>query len=289
MTIETPPAPVAGQGAAAAGAPTAWHGTDYAALVQTKGWKSPDDALKSYAELETFRGAPAERLLKLPEKPDDPAWADVRKRVGWSAPEKPEDYGIAVPDGFPAEYAQTIAATAHKLGVPKDTLLALAAENDKFVQAQLQQQDAQLKERLTAADQAFAKENGAKHAEVSELVQRTLAKSGLTPEAVSAVEETLALQGDGSAVLAFRKFLATAAQAGRESPIHTDGAGGGAMSAEQAKQALATKRQNVEWVSKALTRGTTEAEENIRLNIIATGGTPDDATVKRLASGIATG
>ncbi len=53
MTIENPP-PAGDKGGA-------WHGADHATLVQTKGWKTADDALKSYAELETFNGAPAAR------------------------------------------------------------------------------------------------------------------------------------------------------------------------------------------------------------------------------------
>lgn len=288
MTTETPPAD-AGQGGASGAPPASWHGADYAQLVQTKGWKGPDDALKSYAELETFRGAPADRLIKLPEKPDDPAWADVRKRVGWAAPEKPEDYGIAVPEGYPAEYAQTIAQTAHKLGIPKDTLLALAAENQKYVEAAMKQQGETLAQRLKDADEAFAKAHGPKVAEAKELMIRTLEKAGIDGEALADIEQALAMSGDGSALAKFRQVIAQAGAATREAVIHTDGVGSAAMSPEQAQRTLETKRSNADWVTKALTRGTPEAEENIRLNMLATGQVPDEALVKRIASGIASG
>src|SRR5688572_5710707 len=87
-----------------------WHSADHAQLVQGKGWKTADDVIKSYSELETFRGAPAERLWKIPEKPeqfDDAMRADLYKRAPYlnpnRAPAKPEEYGVKF-EGAPDEF-----------------------------------------------------------------------------------------------------------------------------------------------------------------------------------------
>jgi hypothetical protein len=100
-----------------------WHGADYAQIVTTKGWKSADDVLKSYGDLEKHVGAPADRLIRIPDaaKIDDAFRADVFKRIGYTpegAPGKPEDYGLTVPEGMDGEYAKAIAAEAHRLGIP---------------------------------------------------------------------------------------------------------------------------------------------------------------------------
>jgi hypothetical protein len=294
MTDQTPAPNGTPGGAPNGGTPpaTPWfQSDDFKALPpEAHEWagkyKTPTEAVVGGYHAARFVGVPADRVLKLPEKPDDPAWGDIRARVGWKAPEKPEDYGIAVPEGFPPEYAQTIAATAHKLGVPKDTLLALAAENDKYVQAAMKAQDEQLRTRLGAADEAMKQALGAKYGEVTELTARALANAGLTPEAVNAAEQALALEGDGSALVAFRKLVTAYAEKTREAPFHDGGAPARAMTPEQA---VATKQQKMadpDWRAKAIQRGTPEAVELMRLNAIITGETFDEERAKQLTGGV---
>src|SRR4051812_22872278 len=70
---------------AAANAP--WYGgvadAELRGFAELKGWKSPDDALVSYRNLEKLQGVPPERLLKLPEKADDPAWSEIHGKLGF--------------------------------------------------------------------------------------------------------------------------------------------------------------------------------------------------------------
>src|SRR5690349_8033208 len=84
-------------------------------FVETKGWKDPGAAVESYRQLEKTIGVPAERLLKLPDKADAPEWKEIRAKVGVGAPEKPEDYGIPVPEGIDPGYAGEVAAKALEL------------------------------------------------------------------------------------------------------------------------------------------------------------------------------
>lgn len=60
-----------------------------------RGYKSADDAMKAHLNLYKQRGVPAERLLTVPEKPQDQSpedWAPIHKALG--VPDDPKDYKI---------------------------------------------------------------------------------------------------------------------------------------------------------------------------------------------------
>lgn len=271
-----------------------WHGADYAQIVATKGWKSADDVLKSYGDLEKHVGAPADRLIRIPDaaKIDDTFRADVFKRIGYTpegAPGKPEDYGLTVPEGMDGEYAKAIAAEAHRLGVPAKYLKGLAEFNNKYAVDMAQKakaaEDEAVTDRHKAVDAKLRERFGDKYAATKELMTREALRIGFTPESLEAFERSLALGGEGDLGL-FRGVLADIADLRREAPLHKNN-GGGAMTADAARQALTAKRTDSAWVTKALTRGTPEAEENIRLNMLASGVQPNEDDVRRRASGLA--
>jgi hypothetical protein len=58
-----------------------------------------------------------------------------------------------------------------------------------------------------------------------------------------------------------------------------------ALDPAAAQTRLSELMRDPEWASKALTRGTREAEENLRLNMLATGATPNALDVERAANG----
>ena len=72
---------------------TPWYGEESAELVQNKGWKSPDDALKSYSELEKMSSG----RVKMPtsESSDDERRAFFQKA---GCPENPDGYEIVIPE-----------------------------------------------------------------------------------------------------------------------------------------------------------------------------------------------
>lgn len=275
----------AGAAAVSGGGATPWHHADHATLVQSKGWKGPDDAIRSYAELEKFRGAPADRLLMLPERPDAPEWADVRKRVGWAAPDKPEDYGVTVPDGYPKEYANRISSAAHKLGVPKDTLLAIAKENEAIGKELVAQQTQLVTDRLSKADTEMQTKYGAKYGEIKELMTREYQRLGIPPEMVEVLESNAAIAHEKGALM-LRNLVADLADARREAALHHGNSSGG-MDANQARAQLDTKSNDLEWSKKATQRGTPESIERLRLIALAAGKTVSEEELKRQSSAIA--
>jgi hypothetical protein len=293
-TGQAPAAPAPGSAPDQSAAP--WFGNDFASLVQTKGWANPNDALKSYSELEKHIGAPADRLIRVPDKPeliDDNFRADVFKRLNYappSAPEKPEDYGIQLAEGTPPEYGAAIAAAAHKAGIPKEAMTAIFQANDAYVKQHMeaaQAAEAQtITDRVKAADAAIAQRFGAKAPQMQELMVREAQRLGLDADAMTKMESALALTDDKALGL-FRNLLADVAEARMESPLHRNADQRMvALTPEQAQQQLGEKRRNTEWVTKALQRGTVEAEENIRLNALASGVVMTAEEVKRQAAGL---
>lgn len=109
-----PEAPIEAPAAPESPPQSPWEGLngDYKGLVENKGWKSREDALKSYMELERLRGVPESELLRLPKEGDQEAWNALYARLG--RPEKPEDYGLEVPEG-----GIDLRALAHEAGLSK--------------------------------------------------------------------------------------------------------------------------------------------------------------------------
>ncbi len=91
-----------------------WHGDEHAELVKSKGWDGADAALKSYSELEKFKGA-GEHLL-IPKDDDVDGWNKVYNMIG--RPDTPDKYeftndtGVEISD----ELMNGFKAFAHKAG-----------------------------------------------------------------------------------------------------------------------------------------------------------------------------
>jgi hypothetical protein len=118
-----------------------------------------------------------------------------------------------------------------------------------------------------------------------ELVQREMSRLGLAPEMVEAVESTLASQ-DEKGVGAFRQLLVDLAIARREAPLHNGATQMAQTSAAEAQNKLAELATNADWVTKATQRGTPEAKERLRLNMLAAGVKPNEDEINRLASAV---
>lgn len=190
MSDVTPPAPADNGGSTS----QPWYAgiadPDLRGLAELKKWDSPDKALQSYKHLESHMGVPPERLLKLPEKPEDPGWADIKAKLGMSAPEKPEDYELSVPEGFSDDYAKTIAQVAKEAGVPKHMLKALQDATNTYSQTALDAAEKASAQRQTDALAALRADWGGTFDTTMALAQRAEAtvmqETGLSQESVDA-------------------------------------------------------------------------------------------------------
>lgn len=161
--------------------------------VELKGWKSPDDALSSYFNLESKLGAPPDRLLKLPEKPDDPAWSEIHKKLGFVAPDSPDEYELPIPEGFNEDYSKAVAAKAKELGIPKHMLKGLAEFNNDFVAKALEADDQAREQRHKDSLSELRMEWGGKYDSTVALAQRAeeLVKkeTGITDDSLKAWQD----------------------------------------------------------------------------------------------------
>lgn len=95
-----------------------------------KGWKKDDpkalatELTKAWKGLEKHFGAPADRMLRLPEKADDTAgWDAVRQRLGMPKEAKDYDFSnVKFADGTELDqgFVDTMRGALHKAGVAKD-------------------------------------------------------------------------------------------------------------------------------------------------------------------------
>ena len=97
---------------------TPWYGEESAALVTNKGWKTPDDALKSYSELEKMSSGRVK--MPTPESSAEEIRAFYQKT---GCPENPDGYEVTVPEGLEAYQDKGIEdamkVIAHEQGVSK--------------------------------------------------------------------------------------------------------------------------------------------------------------------------
>lgn len=108
-----------GDGGGNGAAPPAWFGDANKDFVTGKGWKTGDEAITSYRNLETLVGAEkAGRTVVLPKDDKD---ADGIKayhaKIG--VPEAADKYELPLPEGDDGTFAKVAGGWFHQHGVPK--------------------------------------------------------------------------------------------------------------------------------------------------------------------------
>lgn len=232
--------------------------------IQNKGWKDPADAVRGYRELEKLRGVPADRLLKLPEKADDPAWAEVHAKLG--RPEKPEDYGIDTGD---KEYDARISALMHSKGVSKDVAKAIEGERTAYMTAKYEEAQKQWGIADKNEAEAVLKEWGDGAEAQIEIARRYARQMGLDSDQLSKLN---AAMGSGWLM----RFMAKAgASLGEAEFVGDKGFARFGMTPEAAKSRMAELKNDPEWSAKYLA-GNVEANADMkRLIAYANGQRPE--------------
>jgi hypothetical protein len=237
-------------------------------FAQTKGWKDPASVVDGYRNLERLIGAPKERVLKLPEKPDDPGWSDVYARLG--RPEKPEAYELPVPDGHgDPEFAKGIAEVMHKHGVPKGAAQALAQFNNDYVGRLVEAHERQLAEKSAAELSQLKSEWGAKYDENAELSKRAAREFGVSEDQAKALEGAL---GTAGMLKLFNSIGSKLAEPKAFDAGGGDGGGGFGLTPEAAKARISQLRNDRDWTSRYLAGDVNARQEMERLSRVAAGG-----------------
>lgn len=274
MTDQNGSAP-AGNPAPGAGGSGAPAGEWYAGIpdeglrgyVQTKGFKDPAALAGAYQNLEKLVGVPQERLLKLPEKADDPAWDGVYNRLG--RPEKPDGYELKF-DGDDA-LAKRMAAAMHKAGVPKQAAGVLNEEWNAYVTELIEADTRAQEQRDKVEIDGLKAKWGGDYEKNVELGRRAGREFGLSEDEFKAVSASL---GPGKTLELFSKIGSKLGEAGSfDAGSGSGGAGGGfGMSADGAKARIQALTQDKDWTAKYLNGDVSARDEMTRLQQIASGG-----------------
>lgn len=195
-------------GAGTGGAAKPWFdGLDAELLghFDNKGWKKDDpkalitEVGKAWKGLEKHFGAPADRILRLPDKPDDAAgWAAVHERLGTPKDAKEYDFAnVKFADGTDLDqgFTDTMRGALHKAGVAKDAAPEIVKAVVKFMESADASENSERTARLQADRAALEREWGPNH-EFNRLTAMQGAKRAIgTDEAaqkvVSAMEEAI--------------------------------------------------------------------------------------------------
>jgi len=164
-------------------------------FAELKGWDTPDKALTSYRNLEKMMGAPPERILKLPEAADDPAWGDIHKRLGFAPPEKAEDYGLKAPEGADGSLLGPMAEKMLGRKVPAEMAKGLIEDFYSIQGAAAAEADAQLKSANEREMAELKSEWGGEFERLNQQAERAMnefgPKAGLTQDHMDILKDAL--------------------------------------------------------------------------------------------------
>jgi hypothetical protein len=255
----------------------AWHtgiDAEFIGHAQNKGWKLDDPkeafvaATKQARELEKHFGVPADQLVKMPKadaKPEE--FRAYYERLG--APKEAKDYDLsAVTD--PA-IADSLRATMHERGVPKDAAASIATTVAKALESRNAQQATLDADKMAEQRASLEKNWGGKdsaayqfnHLQAIEGARRL----GITPEAVKTMEGQI---GYDKVMEAMRKIGANT----REDTFVEKSAGANQGDVTTLEGAAARKQElmaDTGWRDRYLAGGVAEKREMNRLNQMITG------------------
>lgn len=208
------PTPVAGD---------PWHkGLDANLLTQAtnKGWDISDPAKAfaaaagAYQGVEKLVGANPQQLVRWPDKPDSPEWADIKTRLGVPPEAAQYDFsGVKFSDGtgFGPEYAAKMQEAFFKLGVPKDMATGIAAMIAQTAESEEAAGKTHVTEEMIAAQRRLDASWGMNKEANMVLARMGFQASGLTQADVDALD---GLMGKDRVLEHFRK-IGVSTQEGR--------------------------------------------------------------------------
>lgn len=215
-------------------------------VVEAHQWKSPVELLGSYTNLQKAMGIKSgnpNRVVILPGEKDPPeAWNDVYSKLG--RPEKPEEYGLPVPDGQPKELAEQAAKWFHELGIPKGAAVKLAERWNAMVGEKMTTTQAAKNEAVTKEVDGLKAEWGADYNANTALVDKAAEAFGVDQAILSALKDAM------GPAKAMKFFHAIGSKLGVEGK-YIEGQGSGAtlnMTPAQAQAEMARLRSDKSFV-----------------------------------------
>ncbi|HRT83724.1 MAG TPA: hypothetical protein P5523_03715 [Bacteroidales bacterium] len=163
--------------------------------VSAKGFKDAAAITESYRNLEKINGAGPDRLVKLPQKPDDQAgWNDVYKKLG--RPDKADDYKIDVPQGVGDEnFAKWAKGLFHEAGLSKAQGEKIAAKWNEYVLNNAKQTVETSNQNIANQESELKKEWGMAFDKNMETARAAAHEFGLDNETIDKLEDAMGWTG----------------------------------------------------------------------------------------------
>lgn len=242
------------------------HGMNdgHKAYVSQKGFKDPVSVLDSYINMEKLMGVPQDRLLKLPSKPDDPAWGDVYERLG--RPRDPKEYQLEIPKGGDETFAGWARSAFHELGLSKSAGEKLAAKWNEYVQGTQTQRTQVTAQKAALEEAGLKKEWGAAFDKHVAMAQNAAKSFGLDGDTLDRLESSMGYVGA-------LKFLHGMASRVGEAQFVSGGSGGkgynGVMPPDAARGRIEALRGDSDFVRRYAAGESSAKEEMERLHKMA--------------------
>jgi hypothetical protein len=235
-------------------------------LVETKGWKSPVDAIQSYTNLEKLMGADkAGRGLVLPKEDADPSeWGQVYDRLG--RPESPDGYDLPIPEGADSEFANEAKGKFHELGLTSKQAAQLTEWfNDRSMGAMSQQEEQQVQS-SEAQMQELQKEWGKEFDSNIEAGRRAARQFGVQEDVLTKMENALGTKD-------MLKFFSNIGKGmGEDAYVEGGGTGQFGVSPEAARVQINRLKADPAWAAKYLDG---DASAKAELERLMRAGYPD--------------
>ena len=261
------PAPGAGEGGAGASDQPWYTGIQDEGLrgyAQTKGFKDPAAVLESYRNFEKLQGVPQDRLLRLPEKDDDPAWGDIWGKLG--RPAEPKEYQLQF-EGDSA-FADRFAEVFHKSNVTKSQARAINEAWNGYVQEMIDADTREREQRAAVEIGELRTAWGGKYDENTEMARRAARQFGVAEDDFKQIEAAL---GPKKSLEMFHRIGAGLGEAKSFNPEQGGGSPAFGMTAEAARARISSLTGDKDWTTKYLSGDRSAIDEMTRLQRIAAG------------------
>ena len=214
---------------------------DSTGFVQNKGWKAPGDVLNAYRELESFRGVPADQLIKMPKDYTDPeAWGDVYNKLG--RPESAEGYQFGDLAEQLVQDDAALQGIMHKAGLSQNQAAIVREEVNALLNTQVDGESSQAQQEFQAAvdaDMATLKQEwGVNYDKHVAQGQQAVQQFGIEPETIDQIEQAIGTK----ATLSLMQRIGSGM--GEHTFVNGHSTGNGAMTREMASAKLLELRGN---------------------------------------------
>lgn len=209
-------------------------------FVANKGFKSYDDVVTSYINLEKYQGVPADKILKLPDENNTDEVNAFYNKLG--RPEKAEDYKFEIAEGQDDSIAKAIAPELFKAGLSQKQAAAIY----KTLEAAKIEQTKAAEAAAVKAEEDLKSEWGTNYDNNLKAAQQAAKIAGVTAEQIEALQKAT----DYKTVMNMFKNLAS--KFGEDA---LRGAGDNkqtrfTLTPQQAREKIEQLKTNKDWVQK---------------------------------------